>query len=194
MVCEACDLPVAAKVDDCSLWQAVRLSSDAVRRVLIDGVHTAPFSWTELVQRGGEHALVRADRHVGRTVWGKPLLVVEPTVGGGSRPGARPPVGCLPRAAGEGPARSDRGRVPTRAQRPAADRPPLPVPGRPGHVRAHLGPATSRSQPVDTRDPREAHTGCSGRRRRTASLQHSKRWQIGIRVEGALDIRSSLPS
>ncbi|MFE0255724.1 hypothetical protein [Streptomyces sp. NPDC059010] len=51
MACEACDLPVATRVDDCSLWQAVRLSSDAVHRVLVDGLHTAPFSWAELVEK-----------------------------------------------------------------------------------------------------------------------------------------------
>ncbi|MFD5116724.1 hypothetical protein ACFWNG_31170 [Streptomyces sp. NPDC058391] len=52
MACEACDLPVATRVDDCSLWQAVRLSSDAVRRVLVDGVHAAPLSWAELAEKG----------------------------------------------------------------------------------------------------------------------------------------------
>lgn len=50
MACEACGLPVATRVDDCSLWQAARLSSDAVRRVLVDGVHAAPFSWAELAE------------------------------------------------------------------------------------------------------------------------------------------------
>ncbi|MCX5097116.1 hypothetical protein OOK36_52255 [Streptomyces sp. NBC_00365] len=52
MACEACDLPVATRVDDCSLWQAVRLSSDAVRRVLVDGVPAAPLSWAELADQG----------------------------------------------------------------------------------------------------------------------------------------------
>ncbi|WP_330336020.1 hypothetical protein [Streptomyces sp. NBC_00557] len=52
MACEACDLPVATRVDDCSLWQAVRLSSDAVRRVPVDGVHAAPLSWAELTEKG----------------------------------------------------------------------------------------------------------------------------------------------
>ncbi|MFE9866892.1 hypothetical protein ACFYPZ_29840 [Streptomyces sp. NPDC005506] len=52
MACEACDLPVATRVDDCSLWQAVRLSSDAVRRVLVDGAHAAPLSWAELAAKG----------------------------------------------------------------------------------------------------------------------------------------------
>ncbi|MGW2492119.1 hypothetical protein ACWCV9_33555 [Streptomyces sp. NPDC001606] len=50
MACEACDLPVATRVDDCSLWQAVRLSSDAVHRVPIDGAHAAPLSWAELAE------------------------------------------------------------------------------------------------------------------------------------------------
>ncbi|MFD4663482.1 MULTISPECIES: hypothetical protein [Streptomyces] len=54
MACEACDLPVATRVDDCSLWQAVRLSSDAVHRVPVDGHHAAPRSWTELAEKGEE--------------------------------------------------------------------------------------------------------------------------------------------
>lgn len=52
MACEACDLLVATRVDDCSLWQAVRLSEDAVRRVPVDGIHTAPLSWAELAKQG----------------------------------------------------------------------------------------------------------------------------------------------
>lgn len=52
MACEACDLPVATRVDDCSLWQAVRLGSDGVRRVLVEGARKAPYSWGELVERG----------------------------------------------------------------------------------------------------------------------------------------------
>jgi hypothetical protein len=51
MACEACDLPVATRVDDCSLWQAVRLSSDAVHRVP-DGAHAQPLSWAELAAEG----------------------------------------------------------------------------------------------------------------------------------------------
>ncbi|MGW0535603.1 hypothetical protein [Streptomyces sp. NPDC003032] len=53
VACEACDLPVATRVDDCSLWQAARLSPDAVRRVLVDGAHVASLSWAELAE-GGE--------------------------------------------------------------------------------------------------------------------------------------------
>lgn len=52
MACETCDLPVATRVDDCSLWQAVRLSPDAVHRVPVDGVHAAPLSWAELAEKG----------------------------------------------------------------------------------------------------------------------------------------------
>lgn len=52
MACEACDLPVATRVDDCSLWQAVRLSPDAVHRVPVDGIHTPPLSWVELAEQG----------------------------------------------------------------------------------------------------------------------------------------------
>ncbi|MET8825261.1 hypothetical protein ABZX40_35790 [Streptomyces sp. NPDC004610] len=50
MACEACDLPVATRVDDCSLWQAAWLSADAVRRRLVKGVHAEPFSWAELAE------------------------------------------------------------------------------------------------------------------------------------------------
>ncbi|NED71757.1 hypothetical protein G3I51_05235 [Streptomyces sp. SID9944] len=52
MACRACDLPVAARIDDCSLWQAVRLSPDAVHRVPVEGAQAAPLSWAELVAEG----------------------------------------------------------------------------------------------------------------------------------------------
>ncbi|RSS59893.1 hypothetical protein [Streptomyces sp. WAC01280] len=52
MACGTCDLPVAARIDDCSLWQAVRLSPDAVRRVPVEGVRAAPLSWAELAEEG----------------------------------------------------------------------------------------------------------------------------------------------
>ncbi len=52
MACETCDLPVATRVDDCSLWQAVRLSADAVHRVPVDGFDAAPLSWAELAEKG----------------------------------------------------------------------------------------------------------------------------------------------
>lgn len=212
-------------------------------------------------QTRGENAPVRADCHVGRrTVRVEPLLVVESAMGGGSRPGARPPAGGLQTAAGEGPGWSDRGRVPTRARRPAARRPSeaarrpgwtgtalprrerrrpprtgpspdgsgldprrpgcigvpgapaaggvavaslspavltgsrvgrhtprrpprrpapaapqLPVPGQPGNVPAHLGSATSRSQPVDAHDTQEPHAGQVGRPLLVACQSNSTR-------------------
>lgn len=52
LACVACGLPVATRIDDCSLWQALRLSSDAVYRVLLDGVDAAPLSWEELTEKG----------------------------------------------------------------------------------------------------------------------------------------------
>jgi hypothetical protein len=52
MACQVCDLPVATRVDDCSLWQMVRLGPDAVHRVSVDGVQPAPLSWTELAEKG----------------------------------------------------------------------------------------------------------------------------------------------
>ncbi|MDX2389515.1 MULTISPECIES: hypothetical protein [unclassified Streptomyces] len=51
LACMGCGLPVATRIDDCSLWQAVRLSSDAVYRVLLDSADAAPLSWEELTER-----------------------------------------------------------------------------------------------------------------------------------------------
>ncbi|MEU9576397.1 hypothetical protein [Streptomyces chilikensis] len=52
LACEACGLPVASRIDDCSLWQAVWLAPDAVRRLPVDGADVAPISWAELVAEG----------------------------------------------------------------------------------------------------------------------------------------------
>lgn len=52
MACEACGLPVASRIDDCSLWQAVWLAPDAVRRLPVDGADAAPLSWAELLAEG----------------------------------------------------------------------------------------------------------------------------------------------
>ncbi|WP_311589031.1 hypothetical protein [Streptomyces gottesmaniae] len=48
MACEACGLPVASRIDDCSLWQAVWLASNAVRHRRVGA--TAPLSWSELME------------------------------------------------------------------------------------------------------------------------------------------------
>ncbi|MFD9433511.1 hypothetical protein [Streptomyces sp. NPDC060002] len=52
MACEACGLPVASRIDDCSLWQAVWLAADAVRRHPVHDADAAPLSWAELTARG----------------------------------------------------------------------------------------------------------------------------------------------
>lgn len=52
MACEACGLPVASRTDDCSLWQAVWLAPDAVRRRPVDDADAGPLSWAELVAEG----------------------------------------------------------------------------------------------------------------------------------------------
>ncbi|MYT71342.1 MULTISPECIES: hypothetical protein [unclassified Streptomyces] len=52
MACDACGLPVASRVDDCSLWQQVRLSSNAVHRVPVDGAQAVLVPWAELAERG----------------------------------------------------------------------------------------------------------------------------------------------
>ncbi|MET9677763.1 hypothetical protein ABZY68_32435 [Streptomyces sp. NPDC006482] len=52
MACEACGMPVATRVDDCSLWQAVWLTPNAVRRLPVDDAYAAPLSWTEVLAEG----------------------------------------------------------------------------------------------------------------------------------------------
>lgn len=53
LACEACGRPVATRIDDCSLWQAVWLAPDAVRRrVDDDGADARPLSWSELAAEG----------------------------------------------------------------------------------------------------------------------------------------------
>ncbi|MFE2135141.1 hypothetical protein ACFW9X_18390, partial [Streptomyces sp. NPDC059466] len=51
VACMECALPVASRVDDCSLWQAMWLDPNAVRRVPVGGV-TAPLTWAELTAEG----------------------------------------------------------------------------------------------------------------------------------------------
>lgn len=48
MACEACGLPVASRIDDCSLWQVVWLAPNAVRHRLVGD--PAPLSWSELME------------------------------------------------------------------------------------------------------------------------------------------------
>ncbi|MFE9174452.1 hypothetical protein ACFYNZ_34300 [Streptomyces kebangsaanensis] len=43
---------MASRGDDCSLWQAVWLAPDAVRRLPIDGADAAPLSWAQLMPEG----------------------------------------------------------------------------------------------------------------------------------------------
>ncbi len=52
MACEACGLAVASRIDDCSLWQAVWLAPDAVRRLAVDDTDVVPLSWGELMREG----------------------------------------------------------------------------------------------------------------------------------------------
>ncbi|MFF3958229.1 hypothetical protein ACFYY1_34225 [Streptomyces sp. NPDC001890] len=66
--CEACGLPVASRIDDCSLWQAVWLAPDAVRRLPVDRTAAAPFSWAELMARG-----TGTPPYEPLTSWGQPL-------------------------------------------------------------------------------------------------------------------------
>lgn len=50
--CAACGLPVASRIDDCSLWQAMWLAPDAVRRIPVEGTDAGPLSWAELMAKG----------------------------------------------------------------------------------------------------------------------------------------------
>ncbi|MEU3771956.1 hypothetical protein AB0F11_01830 [Streptomyces sp. NPDC032472] len=75
MACEACGLPVASRIDDCSLWQAVWLAPDAVRRLPVDGADAAALSWEKLAAEG------------------KGTPPFEPIVRWGARPGAGPQAG-----------------------------------------------------------------------------------------------------
>ncbi len=52
VACAECALPVASRIDDCSLWQAMWLAPNAVRRVPVDGADAAPLSWTDLMAKG----------------------------------------------------------------------------------------------------------------------------------------------
>ncbi|MGW3115493.1 hypothetical protein [Streptomyces sp. NPDC001091] len=52
MACEACGLPVANRIDDCSLWQAVWFVSDAVRRLPVDNSGATTLSWAEQLVEG----------------------------------------------------------------------------------------------------------------------------------------------
>lgn len=52
MACVDCGLPVASRIDDCSLWQAVWFAPDAVRRHPVDGADTAPRPWAALTALG----------------------------------------------------------------------------------------------------------------------------------------------
>ena len=53
MACESCGLAVASRIDDCSLWQAVWLAPNAVRRrLLVDADDDAPLPWGELAVEG----------------------------------------------------------------------------------------------------------------------------------------------
>jgi hypothetical protein len=51
MACLGCGLAVATRIDDCSLWQAVWLAPESVRRVQDDAA-VAPLSWDELLAEG----------------------------------------------------------------------------------------------------------------------------------------------
>ncbi|MCX5387426.1 hypothetical protein [Streptomyces sp. NBC_00083] len=50
--CGECALPVASRIDDCSLWQAMWLAPNAVRRLPVDGAGALPLSWSELMAEG----------------------------------------------------------------------------------------------------------------------------------------------
>ncbi|MCB5163923.1 hypothetical protein LG634_03610 [Streptomyces bambusae] len=52
MACAACGVPVATRIDDCSLWQAVWLEPTAVRGLPVEGAEAAPLTWAEVLAAG----------------------------------------------------------------------------------------------------------------------------------------------
>ncbi|SER96192.1 hypothetical protein SAMN05421870_106118 [Streptomyces qinglanensis] len=52
VTCMECALPVASRIDDCSLWQAMWLEPNAVRRLPVAGADAVPLSWPELMAEG----------------------------------------------------------------------------------------------------------------------------------------------
>ncbi|MDX2705451.1 hypothetical protein PV350_21695 [Streptomyces sp. PA03-6a] len=52
MACAACGLLVASRIDDCSLWQAVWLAPNAVRRLPVAGSDAGLLSWADLLAEG----------------------------------------------------------------------------------------------------------------------------------------------
>ncbi|MFF4243740.1 hypothetical protein ACFYY2_04625 [Streptomyces sp. NPDC001822] len=52
VVCAECSLPVASRIDDCSIWQALWLAPGAVRRLHVRGTDITPRSWADLLTEG----------------------------------------------------------------------------------------------------------------------------------------------
>ena len=50
LACARCGRPVATRIDDCSLWQAVWLAPDAVRRLPVDGPAPRTVGWETLAE------------------------------------------------------------------------------------------------------------------------------------------------
>ncbi|MEQ6028078.1 hypothetical protein SOM70_36605 [Streptomyces salinarius] len=48
MACEVCGLPVASRIDDCSLWQAVWLAPNAVHRRAVGEATPGPLPWADV--------------------------------------------------------------------------------------------------------------------------------------------------
>ncbi|MBL1083561.1 hypothetical protein JK359_16535 [Streptomyces actinomycinicus] len=69
LACETCGLPVARRIDDCSLWQAVWLAPDAVHRVRVDDADVAPLAWPALMAEGRSTPPLEPI-----TAWGGPQL------------------------------------------------------------------------------------------------------------------------
>ncbi|MEV7864671.1 hypothetical protein AB0P17_00870 [Streptomyces sp. NPDC088124] len=70
VACAQCYLPVASRIDDCSLWQALWLTPNAVRRLPVDGADAAPLSWSELMAEGKGTPLFEPIATWGRTAAG----------------------------------------------------------------------------------------------------------------------------
>lgn len=93
VACAACALPVACRIDDCSLWQAMWLAPSAVRRLPVDGTDAVPRSWAELMAEG--KGTPRSSRSPpGGRGWAR--VTGRITGGRGARSGRRRPAGHWP--------------------------------------------------------------------------------------------------
>ncbi|MER5636502.1 hypothetical protein ABT095_06090 [Kitasatospora sp. NPDC002227] len=72
LACQSCGLPVATRVDDCSVWQVVELAAEAVRAVFVELPADRPRPWAEVVQE----TVSPSDPGAGEATWAAATGVV----------------------------------------------------------------------------------------------------------------------